>query len=212
MSWLYWKWKQNFVRPGVFPGSFLVFRKMNRTHRPLWDFTLRHVALPSCGRVLDIGCGGGGFLREMLSLAPHAFFCGVDYSPLSVKRTRRMNRDAICAGRLDVREGSVSSLPWNSNSFDLATASETIYFWPDPEKDFQEVARILKPGGRFVVCCDCADKEEGRRYSDRLKGMRIHSAADIAGFFAAAGLIETARVFSGPDNSGMLCMEARKPE
>lgn len=211
MSRLYWKWKQNFVRPGVFPGSFLVFRSMNRTHRPLWEFSLQHVELPLHGSILDVGCGGGGFLREMSLRAPEAALYGVDYSPLSVKRTLRSNRDAVRAGRMVVRQGSVSALPFESNQFDLVTATETTYFWPNPPEDFREVARVLKPGGRFAIACDCADREAGRKYADRLNGMRIHTADDFAAFFAGAGLTLRQRIFSGPDG-GMLCMEGVKPE
>ena len=71
----YWKWKQNFARPGVFPGSFLVFWKMNRHHRPLQEFAMRFFRIPERGKILDVGCGGGFFIASMLRRAPEAHFC-----------------------------------------------------------------------------------------------------------------------------------------
>ena len=84
---MYWNWKQNFARPGVYPGSFLVFWKMNRHHRPLQEFAMRFFELPEKGRVLDVGCGGGSFIAMMLKRAPETQFHGVDYSPVSVKKS-----------------------------------------------------------------------------------------------------------------------------
>ena len=160
---MYWNWKQNFARPGVYPGSFLVFWKMNRRHRPLQEFAMRFFELPEKGRVLDVGCGGGSFIAMMLKRAPETQFHGVDYSPVSVKKSLSFNRGAVRDGQVKIVQGSVSALPFEPDFFDLVTASETIYFWPDPANDVREVARVLKPGGVFAVCCDAADKEAAKR-------------------------------------------------
>ena len=76
---------------------------------------------------------------------------GVDYSPVSVEKSRKVNANAIANGRCTVLEASVSSLPFNDNTFNMATAFETVYFWPDIEKSFSEVKRILAPGGKFLI-------------------------------------------------------------
>ena len=56
------------------------------------------------------------------------------------------------SGRCTVLRGDVSDLRLPEASFDLATAFETIYFWPGLEKCFAEAARVLKPGGIFMIC------------------------------------------------------------
>ena len=53
-------------------------------------------------------------------------------------------------GRLEVKQGDVSALNLQDNTYDLATAFETIYFWPGLEKCFSEVARILKDESKAV--------------------------------------------------------------
>lgn len=45
----------------------------------------------------------------------------------------------------------VAALPFKDNAYDMATAFETVYFWPDIEKSFAEVRRILKPGATFLI-------------------------------------------------------------
>ena len=41
-------------------------------------------------------------------------------------------------------------LPYETGKFDLVTAFETVYFWPDLKQSFSEVFRVLKPGGMFM--------------------------------------------------------------
>ena len=74
------------------------------------------------------------------------------YSELSVAKARDYNRDMIAAGRCDVQQGDASDLAFPDASFDLATAFETVYFWPGLEKCFKQVFRVLRPGGVFMIC------------------------------------------------------------
>ncbi len=82
-----------------------------------------------------------------MDLSPHANVTGVDYSAVSVGKSRKVNADAIAKGRCKVLEASVSSLPFKEDMFGMATAFETVYFWPDIEKSIAEVRRVLSPGG-----------------------------------------------------------------
>ena len=143
---------------------------------------MRFFRIPEQGKVLDIGCGGGFFIASMLRRAPEAHFCGVDYSPVSVKKTLAFNRRAVRTGQVEAVEGSVSNLPFAEASFDLATASETIYFWPDPANDVREVFRVLRPGGTFAVCCDSSNPETAKKYTERIHGMKVYTPAELCAF------------------------------
>ena len=166
--------------------------------------------LPEKGRVLDVGCGGGFFIALMLKRAPGSHFCGVDYSPLSVKKSRSFNRRAVKRGQVEIMEGSVSSLPFEDGFFDLVTASETIYFWPDPATDVREVARVLKPGGMFAVCCDSADKAAAKKYTDHIRGMTVYSAEELSSFLSDAGFVNVE--CHSDSATGMLCVTGTLPE
>lgn len=51
------------------------------------------------------------------------------------------------------------ALPFEEASFDLVSAFETVYFWPDLNRGFREVFRVLAPGGRFLVVCEGSGPE-----------------------------------------------------
>jgi SAM-dependent methyltransferase len=67
---------------------------------------------------------------------------------------RARNRSSIERGRVQIQEGSVSSLPFPDATFDLVTAVETHYYWPDLPTDVREVRRVLKPGGTFMIIAE----------------------------------------------------------
>lgn len=79
---------------------------------------------------------------------------GIDHSEVSCEASRHYNKDAIEAGQMDVTCVSVESLPFPDDSFDIVTTVESFYFWPDPEASLKEVARVVKPGGHFLLAAD----------------------------------------------------------
>jgi len=127
-------------------------REMNRKHAPLRSWVLSGVhEYGGFGRILDLGCGGGGAIVQLASLAPEAEIHGVDYSADSIRVASRVNADLIAAGRVFVRQGVVSDLPYDSGHFDLALATDSHYFWPDLPVDLAEVRRVLRGGGRLLL-------------------------------------------------------------
>lgn len=56
-----------------------------------------------------------------------------------------------------VLQGSVAGMIFAAGWFDLVTAFEAVYFWPDLPRSFREVYRVLKPGGTFFICNECSD-------------------------------------------------------
>ena len=132
-------------------GRFMA-REMNRKHAPLSRWVLSGVP-EHCGvgRILDLGCGGGGAIRRLASLLPDAEIHGVDCSADSIRVASRVNADLIAAGRVFLRQGAVSDLPYESGHFDVALATDSHYFWPDLPADLAEVRRVLRAGGRLLL-------------------------------------------------------------
>jgi SAM-dependent methyltransferase len=139
-------------KPSSFLGRFLA-RRMNASHASLTRWGLSHVHVESDWAILDVGCGGGRTI-ETLASATSAIVCGVDYSPASVAVARQRNQAAIAAGCVRIDEASVASLPFANGTFDLATAVETHYYWPDLPSNVREVMRVLKPGGAFIIIAE----------------------------------------------------------
>jgi len=129
----------------------LILRNMNSRHSGVTDWGLSHISIPSTGTILDVGCGGGRTIAKLASKATNGKVFGIDYSADSVAVTTKLNRQSIDSGRVDVREGSVSHLPFEPDFFDLITAVETHFWWPDLPNDLREVLRVLKPGGTLIL-------------------------------------------------------------
>lgn len=136
--------------PSGFWGRVLA-RAMNRGHGTLTLWGLEKLSIAPDASIIDIGCGGGATLGRLALLAPQGKVFGVDTSPDSVTISRKTNQDLMAQGRVDIQMASVASLPFADQTFDLATAIETHFFWPDLTANFAEVLRVLRPGGRFLI-------------------------------------------------------------
>jgi ubiquinone/menaquinone biosynthesis C-methylase UbiE len=122
---------------------------------------LAHVPFEQHFTLLDVGCGGGRTVEKLASIATHGKVHGIDYSAASVAVARRTNAKLIESGRVDIQQASVSKLPFADETFDVATAVETHYYWPDLVSDLREIRRVLKPGGRIAII---AETYKGRRF------------------------------------------------
>lgn len=131
-----------------------VARAMNLGHARLTEWGLRHVPVEAGWRVLDIGCGGGQTIRSIAATATSVKVDGVDYASASVAVARATNADLIATARVTVQRASVSHLPFADRTFDLITAIETHYYWPELAHDLREVLRVAKPGGRVAIIAE----------------------------------------------------------
>jgi len=96
-------------------------------------------------RVLDAGCGTGGLMRRLQRWLPEAQITGVDFSPLAVECARER------APGSEVREGSVTALPFAEDSFDAIVSTDVLCQIERPSEAYKEFARCLRPGGVIVV-------------------------------------------------------------
>jgi ubiquinone/menaquinone biosynthesis C-methylase UbiE len=138
-------------KPTRFVGR-LFARLMNGSHSALTDWALTHFRVDRDAKVLDVGCGGGRTLEKLAELATSVY--GIDYAPGSVAESRAHNKRIIAEGRVHVEQASVSRLPFTDDFFDLVTAIETQYYWPDVVNDMREILRVLKPGGRLIMVAE----------------------------------------------------------
>jgi len=140
-------------------------RAMNEGHSTLTDWGLSHVVIAHDFTILDVGCGGGRTINKLAAMATEGKVCGIDYAEGSVAASHDYNAGLIKAGRVAIEKASVSKLPFGDDTFDLVTAVETQYYWPDLPGDMREILRVLKPGGKLLVI---AETYKGGKY-DLLK-------------------------------------------
>ena len=175
----------NFELPSSSLLGRLTLRSMNLGHRRLHRWGLDAGSIGPDSRVLDVGCGGGAAVRRILRLTR-----AEDHSPAAVDRTRRLNTADVARGRLRVMEGSAEALPFRSACFDVVTAFETVYFWPDLETGLRETVRVLRSSGRLVVADEFADRRSAGAWAERL-AMRVPDARALTAACRAAGFART---------------------
>jgi SAM-dependent methyltransferase len=187
-----------------------VVTRMNFSHAALTDWGLEHVRIEPSFTILDVGCGGGRTIREMAARATAGRVLGVDYSEASVEASREANRDAVADGRVEVQQGSVSRLPFADAMFDLVTAVETHYYWPDLANDAREILRVLKPGGTLLVIAEAYMGRYGWLFQLAMLPMRakLMSADEHRAWLETAGF--TGVEVSEKRGRGWICVTGRR--
>ncbi|MDR3136787.1 MAG: class I SAM-dependent methyltransferase [Coriobacteriales bacterium] len=188
-------------------GGRLMLWSMDTVHGALAQWGLGFLMIRPNNRILDIGCGSGKTIARMLVAAPQGCVCGLDPAPLSVGKSIERNLTAVHHGRCEIKQGDVSKIPWPDSSFDLITAFETIYFWPDLTTDLLEIRRALKPGGTVMICNGMMRAEDSAspvpRF-ERMLDMRIYSVHELRLALGASGFFDPHVVTKG----GWLCITA----
>ncbi len=176
----------NFGNPKGLLGRLMLI-SMDKEHLPMatWGFGL--IDMPDKGEILDIGCGGGYNIKRMLSMCQEGRIVGFDLSEESVKKARAVNKGET---RVEIVRGSVEMMPFKEGEFDLATAFETVFFWPDTKENIKEVFRVIKPGGQFAVINNYGDPNID--WENKVPCMKRYTAEKIKEFMESAGFIDVA--------------------
>jgi SAM-dependent methyltransferase len=184
---LFKKYVSQTRKPEGFMGKMMI-RGMNSGHAKMADWGIRHIRSVQAEHILEIGCGGGRNVGTLLDKYPESFLTAVDYSELSVSKAAEYNKKQIGAGRCKVLQADVSSLPFENERFDLATAFETIYFWPGLKNCFSEVARVLKSGGTFMIVNESDGEDSAsQKFEKIIDGMKTYTPKQIKETLQSAG-------------------------
>lgn len=195
-------------KPEGFLGKMMV-NGMNGGHAKMADWGMAYLKTIEPEEIVDIGCGGGRNAGALLEKYPAAFVTAIDYSEVSVSKATAYNAEAIKQGRCEVRQGDVSALTLPKEKYDLATAFETIYFWPGLEKCFAEVAKVLKPGGVFMIVNESDGMDEtGLKFEKIIDGMKCHTAEEIEEALKSAGFSKVKSTHHA--NKPWICVIAKK--
>jgi SAM-dependent methyltransferase len=150
------------LSPGGF-GDWLTDRRVRRPtgpmaretyanptyHWPNFFLILDRMDLRAEDNLLEVGCGGGAFMRRALESGCHA--TAIDHSPEMVRLATHQNQAAVASGALTVLEGDASHLPVADETFTCAVMTGVVGFLPDPVGALAEIRRALRSGGRVAV-------------------------------------------------------------
>ena len=135
------------------------------------------------GKLLDVGCGNGVFLKKMEQLGWQGH--GVEFDPNSVKRAKNIG--------LDVLARSLEHAKYPSDTFDLVTMIHVIEHLPQPDFTLQECFRVLKPGGRIMVVTPNTRSLGHQRFKQAWRGLEtprhlyLFSGQSLATMIEASG-------------------------
>ncbi len=129
-------------RSGSYEDSFLQGLFFDRIHRVALDSVPPGIKPES---ILDIGCGTGRLLRKAATRWPTARLIGVDPAEGMVKEARRLTPGALFHVSL------AETLPLPDGSVDLVLSTVSFHHWQNQVQGVKQVARVLHPGGIFVL-------------------------------------------------------------
>jgi len=115
-----------------------------------WQRLVRaHLPALDGQRVLEIGCGRGGFAAA-LAREKGARVVGADFSRTAIALAAA-HRRATTVERLDLLVADIGAIPHPEGAFDAVISCETVEHVPDPRRAVRECARVLRPGGRLYL-------------------------------------------------------------
>jgi SAM-dependent methyltransferase len=125
------------------------YERMDRVEAELWWYRALHARLIAAlssvqGRVLDAGCGTGGFLRALGGMRPELSLTGCEFDVYAASLARRKG--------VAVSVGSVHDLPFADRTFDAVVSADVLcHDGVAPAPALAQMRRVLRPGGLLVV-------------------------------------------------------------
>lgn len=147
-------------KPTGWVGRHIAPRVFNRENKPMEQYGLSLMEPRKEDRILEIGFGNGRLISEIMPRIPQGKVCGIDISDEMISLASQRNRRWIENGQLEIKKASIASIPYPDKHFDYVFTANTIYFWPNPERDIREVKRVLKTGGQFICAMRLQDRME----------------------------------------------------
>lgn len=126
-------------------------RRMNKANELLYHLTLNNLDVKESDKILEIGFGNGKYFATLNSMAENLRIYGMEHSPEMVEDAKSKNKKLIRSNILKVEVGSSDKLPFEDGMFDKIYCINVIYFWENPAQHLQEINRVLKPGGKFLI-------------------------------------------------------------
>ena len=163
---------------------------MNENHREISEFAFECITVNSNAKILDLGCGGGVNIEKFLKLTDNNVD-GLDYSEVSVAASIKQNKKSVDNGRCKIIQADVSNMPIENESYDLVSAFETIYFWPNIQETFKEVSRIIKPNGHFMIAQGTdGNHPDDEKWLATVEGMKVYTSPQLEKYLLDAGFSE----------------------
>ncbi|WP_316830386.1 class I SAM-dependent methyltransferase [Pedobacter aquatilis] len=154
--------------------------------------------------ILEIGHGNAAHLADILTSADNVTYFGADISETIISAAEEINARYIAENQASFHLTNGKNLPFGNESFDKIFTVNTLYFWGNPIQYLNEIKRVLKPTGLFVIAF--ADKKFMESLPFTKFGFELYeekkaiALLDGAGFKIIKSIIKTEKVQSNAGN------------
>ena len=135
----------------VIAEAFNQVARMPQMKLMRWFVVRRATGMVARGEAIDLGCGPGYLVAEMVRQAPGLHVTGVDLSDEMLDEAEAFAQRRGITQAVSFRKGDVQQIPFEDSSVDLVVSTLSMHHWNDPAAVLDEVARILRPGGSLIV-------------------------------------------------------------
>lgn len=116
-----------------------------------WYVIRRIKDLVQQGEAVDIGCGPGHLIFDLAQELPNLKLTGIDMSDEVLEQAESSAADYGFGDRVKFEKGGAQAIPFPNESFDLVISTLSLHHWSEPLAVLDEVARIVRPGGAFLI-------------------------------------------------------------
>ena len=131
--------------------GLVVAGNMNIANEQIYDFVLSQISISDNSTVLEIGCGNGKFISKFFDSNSTIHLTVVDYSDVMCNEAKALNKEFINNNKLLVQCEDAIEMSSSDEFFDMVVTINTVYFWEQKEKQLNEIKRVMKKGGLFVI-------------------------------------------------------------
>jgi SAM-dependent methyltransferase len=138
-------------QPSGWIGKYIISKLLDTSSYQLNSFTLELLDIDKKDKILEIGFGTGLLIKRMAKEMEDGTIEGVDFSKTMYNRAFEVNKEQIQKKRVTLHHLECKKLPFENNNFTKVCSINTLYFWENPEEYFQEILRVIKENGHFVL-------------------------------------------------------------
>ncbi len=138
-------------KPTGVVGRYVMTKIFNKGNADLNAFVKKILELKRDDRVLEVRFGPGKLIYEMAEMTAERVVEGIDFPGAMLKQASKINKHHILKGKVRLKKGECSTLPFDNELFDKLCSTNTLYFWKEPDKYFSEMFRVIKSGGKIVI-------------------------------------------------------------
>ena len=197
---------RQFARPSGWVGRVLIAPWLDRLSVEMNRVAFEQLRLDRADHVVEIGFGGGGLLASMLRAGVSRLH-GIDISSALVDRASDRFAKQVASGQLRLSLGSVEAIPLADGAVDKAVSVNSLYFWKDLPKAMSELARVVRPGGRLVLCFE--PPATLRKWPGHRHGFALYDVVDLVAPAKKAGF-DDPEVVSEVGRQAFLCLSMER--